>query len=1485
MKYSGIKRAVSGALAGMLLLSCTSGAVTSYAASTYGIKFIADDAETTTVIEGGVVNAQATLPPGHTFNTDPAVGPFSVKINGVKAPDGLITIAANSGTHYTITANDFAASGAIPPGVSIANPNEDKYVTYTLEPNLTASLVDGNGTLDIVAKPDSDPNDDVDDSIPAGFYTMAVKSTGKPLPITADSSFTFQAASGEVDGVVTFTNTTGGTGYFQGLNMPVAIQEPITTSGNKKVIKISLGAANYSFDLSVIMSAKSQITAGSTFTINYRLQGINPLIMEVITPMRAVKQTVASIKANPVDPLVPDKYKIPYVKLASGDTLSSITTDFHVLSQVERYNSKAPNLLHVDWGWIADADIGSATPQFQNVVTFGPDGRQTRTVQLEPRQDDVKGKLKVKVEYPLKKPYNGETKVISLEETLDVTILGVGIPPTLTPLTQTVGQNPSMPITLVPSNMDVYDGKLVATPPQPPILPYTFDATMLFGSGRGRAEKAVIRAEGVTPDALKVYLDGSPVPYDFGTDITNTDQVAGRRSVKILAIKRGSVRLYFDYYVKNNKGQLVKADSSQYFEIIITDTTPSDFAQLSSLILQSPDLAAEELTQYPGGAIDFGFKTDTYLYSSIELPYNAKTLNISPAIPPNKGVVPLIDYEISGGGPTDGIPLKGTVEANKVIGGKPLPMEVENSRTITLTVTAENGRKQLYILTINRMPPSRDSSLKELTVTDKDGVAILKGFSPTQTEYAATVPYGTRWARFDTAATNPWATVNNIPVLIPRPGDLLGQSKWMRLLYPNDPFVENGVSFNGPNVTEQKITVNAQDGTLYPNGARMYTTTYSVKITRADPSKNNLASALGVKDHKDRPMTFDNGVKFDKNTKKYSLHIPYSADKLSLSILPDDILAQNVAVTFPGGVGVETVEQPYMGDKVPLDFTVNTPVSGGTASAFTITFTVKAESDEKTTPPYTITVVRNDPDLDDTLTALEVKDQNDAPVKTFSFNPQTSDYVFSVPFSTEQVRVVPKPRSPLATVKVNGEIIDERQPSYVTLLKPGETKNIKVEIFPEDRNAAPRVYNLTVTRELPSTDARLKELLVNGGVDFSPRFLPATTIYQVNIPEGTKNITFTATPLVEGSTVTINGIDTPPGKPSDIYEPYDAKTVVKIEVTAQDGKTKMTYTINVTNLNLISKSSNADLEKLEIREGSMSPRFKPGVTEYEVAVKDDVSAVDILPVTRSEEASLKVFSDTKQLGDYYDRYSTFIRDGENIVTVEVTAEDGKTKKEYQVTIFRKDEEKQGNYKPVTADMVDFTTNPIVVDISRYTVVAAEVFNILKEDYPDKTMVFQGNDYSLQLTGKDMDMLVPHAATYDLGLTFSSPNEDAIWDFISSYPRNDSIEPVLIHFNHHGALPGKMLFTISLGREYRTQNATWNYYNEERDRIDYYGGVRTNSRGTFTVPITHMSTYLYCKDRIDGAENKTGELGQIGSNTGGSSVNKPNPNTGVGGQGR
>ncbi|MEG1943356.1 MAG: cadherin-like beta sandwich domain-containing protein, partial [Angelakisella sp.] len=440
-------------------------------------------------------------------------------------------------------------------------------------------------------------------------------------------------------------------------------------------------------------------------------------------------------------------------------------------------------------------------------------------------------------------------------------------------------------------------------------------------------------------------------------------------------------------------------------------------------------------------------------------------------------------------------------------------------------------------MTIIHQQPSTVSSLESITVTDADGKEVLKQTAPTLKPgaYAVTVPYATRWVKFAVEKSDPWSTVSFTPKLQTKGKGIFGLlgigDDWQKLTHPDDPTAQ------GDATTNQTITVTAQ------NTALQWASTYNINITRDAPSKNTMAQSLTIKDQLERKITFDKPTeKFEKTIKKYAVHIPYSSEELTLSILPDELVAQSVTVISPDGT---TETKDYKDKNAPLDFTIKTPPTDLTTTKFAITFKVKSEGNTETDPLYTINVVRNPPSIDDAISEMLVTDQADETVKTFSYNPQQLDYTFAVPFNTEWLKITPKARSPLATITVKAgnkaaETISELNPNVVTpTLKSNVPMIIVVTIKPEDKAAAGRVYTLNVTREAPNTDARLKELVVTGGEKLKPDFIPNTTAYKVKLPTGTKALTFTPVPIAPGATVTINGNNAEVGKPSLPYEPIE----------------------------------------------------------------------------------------------------------------------------------------------------------------------------------------------------------------------------------------------------------------------------------------------------------------------------------------------------------
>ena len=264
---------------------------------------------------------------------------------------------------------------------------------------------------------------------------------------------------------------------------------------------------------------------------------------------------------------------------------------------------------------------------------------------------------------------------------------------------------------------------------------------------------------------------------------------------------------------------------------------------------------------------------------------------------------------------------------------------------------------------------------------------------------------------------------------------------------------------------------------------------------------------------------------------------------------------------------------------------------------------------------------------------------------------------------------------------------------------------------------------------------------------------------------------------------------------------------------------------------------------------------------------------------------------SKEIGDYDGNYSQALEDGENEITIEVTSPDKTVTKEYTLLIYRNEEDKLKNLTPLEADDIDFENSDdvILVMIDEYPRVSADVFEELKE-YPKKTIVFQGNDYSLEFKASDLKRVIPQAEIYDFRMYFTSPEEDDIYDIMDEQSRNDDIinRAVMIYFPYHGSLPGPATFHLSLGRKYSNDMLYWHYYNMERDRIDYYGSLKSNNKGNIALTIDHFSTYILTpQHRIAGSEDKAGKidaLGQTSENSTLTADKKVHPYTGTQGEG-
>ena len=213
-----------------------------------------------------------------------------------------------------------------------------------------------------------------------------------------------------------------------------------------------------------------------------------------------------------------------------------------------------------------------------------------------------------------------------------------------------------------------------------------------------------------------------------------------------------------------------------------------------------------------------------------------------------------------------------------------------------------------------------------------------------------------------------------------------------------------------------------------------------------------------------------------------------------------------------------------------------------------------------------------------------------------------------------------------------------------------------------------------------------------------------------------------------------------------------------------------------------------------------------------------------------------------------------MQDGENQFSIVVTSSAGETyTKTYNISVFRNDEENMKNLTPLDVEDIDFENSGdvILIAIDEYPRVNANVFAELKK-YPEKTIIFQGNDYSIEFKASDLTRVVPQQEIFDFRMFFTTPQEDAIMEIIDRRSSNDDLRGnriVMMYFPYHGMLPGTATLHLNLGYRYHDDTLYWHYYNEDRERIDYYGSILANSQGTFAVSIDHPPA-LYLRRGAD-----------------------------------
>ena len=462
------------------------------------------------------------------------------------------------------------------------------------------------------------------------------------------------------------------------------------------------------------------------------------------------------------------------------------------------------------------------------------------------------------------------------------------------------------------------------------------------------------------------------------------------------------------------------------------------------------------------------------------------------------------------------------------------------------------------------------------------------------------------------------------------------------------------------------------------------TQTYTVTVTRAEPpSTDATLSGLTL-------SGIDFGT-FASGTTSYSAQVANSVSQTTVTPTVNDSGATYV-IKLGGVTDADGVVSLSVGSNV-------------------ITVQVSAE-DDTTTRTYTVTVTRAEPpSTDATLSALTL---SDVPFGTFASG--TTSYSAQVASSVSQTTVTPTVNDSGATYVIKLDGVEDAD--GVVSLAAGS--NVITVVVTAEDDSTTKTYTVTVTRaEPPSTDATLSALTLSGIVFGT--FDSTTTTYSAQVANSVSQTTVTPTVNDSGASyvIKLGGVTDADG----VVLLSVGSNAITVEVTAEDDSTTKTYTVTVTRAE--PPSTDATLSALTLS-GIDFGTFASGTASYSAQVANSVSQTTVAPTVKHSGASYVI-----KLGGVTDADGVVsLSVGSNVITVEVTAEDGETTQTYTVTVTRAaPPSTDATLSALSLSGIEFGTFD-----SSTTTYSAQVANTVSQTTVTPTVNDSGASYVIKLGG-------------------------------------------------------------------------------------------------------------------------------------------------------
>ena len=246
--------------------------------------------------------------------------------------------------------------------------------------------------------------------------------------------------------------------------------------------------------------------------------------------------------------------------------------------------------------------------------------------------------------------------------------------------------------------------------------------------------------------------------------------------------------------------------------------------------------------------------------------------------------------------------------------------------------------------------------------------------------------------------------------------------------------------------------------------------------------------------------------------------------------------------------------------------------------------------------------------------------------------------------------------------------------------------------------------------------------------DFSG-FSANKTSYSTEVPNNVESIEIYANKGQSGQTITGTGKKT-------LKEGTNTFSIV---VTAEDGKAKKTYTINVTRKTKDDNSTENEtteettnettsedevedpaaqafgLTKLSIAGVELKPQFQTDVYEYRIELKENLDKLDIEAIATEENANVEITGNEN------------LQDGENVITILVKGDTEDKNVAYQIIVNKSVENQEETNTNKIKNIIIISTVVVLVLIVIIIIVVSKVKNKKNEAFIPYGGVFEDND--------------------------------------------------------------------------------------------------------------------------------------------------------------